>query len=803
MGSWSIGLLGALALSAEPVFGLQEAPPLPVVRIALVEDGPAGYQPSGADTVRQAVITALSGDFDVRFPEEFQLRGDWTDAGAREALRSVFAQPNVDLVIVAGPLGSNAVCNSQRLPKPVVALRVFDAALQGIPFRGPGSGVEQLSYLQSPLSLNRHLRSFLDVRGFKRLAVLVGDWVKDAAPKLIETVISDAAELGLEVQVVEVGRSSSKALSALRGDSQAVYLGPLLHLPADEFEDLVEGLIQRRLPSFSMLGLDDVRLGALACVGPAMDFERLARRAAQNVQRILLGEEPGSLPTAIIEGELLAINMATARAIGVWPRFELLTDAVLVGEPEAGAGRKLNISQVMFEAAEVNLELRHFQYNLNVGRELVRESEAALGTELDVGLYATWIDRERAQSPLGLAQRTYNVGLSARRVLYSEAFESQTDVERALQAGRVQDYEVKRLDVIRDAALSYLMVLRAKTAARIRREDLERSKMHWNLANDRSDMGMAGPAELLRWESQIATGESLLVEAEMEYALAQMALNQVLHRPLEEELECAETSLTDDAFLSSDPRLGRYIESPWAFAIFRDFAVEEGLAKAPELAEIDAAISAQERRLLSTERAFFSPTLAAEGLLLSNLATGGAKFEDRSANGIDVADPENLRWAVGLELSLPLASGGARHSRLRRARQKLIGLRLERQRIVESVELRVRAAMHRAGASFAKIELAREASRSAARNRELVNDAYARGIRPIVDLLDAQTAARRAEEASAKAVHEFLIHLVEMQRATSRFDVFATPSQREAWFGRVGVYFDARRDLTDREESGN
>ena len=42
---------------------------------------------------------------------------------------------------------------------------------------------------------------------------------------------------------------------------------------------------------------------------------RMARRIALNLQRILLGDDPGTLPVDIERTEVMTINMATARAI--------------------------------------------------------------------------------------------------------------------------------------------------------------------------------------------------------------------------------------------------------------------------------------------------------------------------------------------------------------------------------------------------------------------------------------------------------------------------------------------------------
>ena len=113
-------------------------------------------------------------------------------------------------------------------------------------------------------------------------------------------------------------------------DVDAVYLVPLAQLTPGEFEKLIDGLNTRRLPTFSLLGREHVERGILAGAASQSLFERFSRRVALDVQAILLGEAPERLPVAISTKRRLSINMATARAIGVYPSFSVLTEAELL-----------------------------------------------------------------------------------------------------------------------------------------------------------------------------------------------------------------------------------------------------------------------------------------------------------------------------------------------------------------------------------------------------------------------------------------------------------------------------------------
>jgi putative ABC transport system substrate-binding protein len=75
--------------------------------------------------------------------------------------------------------------------------------------------------------------------------------------------------------------------------------------------------------------LGAVRIGALAGYGP--DFREYGRRTASYVARILAGSLPRDLPVEAINRPALAINLKTAKALGLTipPDILLRADEVI------------------------------------------------------------------------------------------------------------------------------------------------------------------------------------------------------------------------------------------------------------------------------------------------------------------------------------------------------------------------------------------------------------------------------------------------------------------------------------------
>ena len=74
--------------------------------------------------------------------------------------------------------------------------------------------------------------------------------------------------------------------------------------------------------------------------------------------------------------------------------------------------------------------------------------------------------------------------------------------------------------------------MQAKTAENIQKQNLDVTRQNLELARLSSSLGQTGPSDLLRWQGEIATAKSNLLNATAQRRLAELALNQILNRPI-------------------------------------------------------------------------------------------------------------------------------------------------------------------------------------------------------------------------------------------------------------------------------
>ena len=764
------------------------------INIGIVVDGPWERNDAVRNLTRQEILALTAGEFDVRFPDRYYLTGDWTVEGAIANLQELLENPDVDVVIAWGVLASHSICCLVGVTKPVIAPVILDIRLQGVPYKDGASGVPNLSYVALPDTTADEIVRFREVFPFDRIAILANAAILEAIPDLDTRTEIALAGLGIEFQYVAVGFEADVALAAIPDDSQAVFMYPQIQLPPEEQVRLVEGINERGLLSFTSLGEGFVEAGLLASLGAAEFFPRLARRIAMNTQRILLGEDASSIPVEISLNEELTINMNTARALGVSPTYEALLEAKVLFPESAGVVRSLTLAEVVQEAVEVNLDLLARERRVLAGEQDVQRAGSVFLPQIDIGTLGLVIDEDRAVSSFGSqSERSLAGSAGLTQLLFSDDALANKSVQTRLQEGRTSDYEAVRLDIALEAGVTYLNLLRAKSLLDVQRNNVALTRSNKELAESRRRIGAGNPAEVYRWESQLATDRKSLVEVEADVRVAEIAVNRVLDRPLDERFGTEEVDLEEPWRVTGDPRIAGYIATPARFEAFQDFMVEEGIADAPELKILSSQIEVQERLLLNAKRAYWAPLIAAEATVDEILSRSGAGTDAPALPGGEFLPiPDDTLWRVGLNATLPLFTGGARKADRIQAEEELSRFQLNYDSVANRVEQRIRSAMELARASRTGIGLSGEAAKAAGKNLDLVTDAYARGAVSIIDLLDAQNAALNAEELAANSVYDFLIDLFEVERAANRIELLGSAETAEAFFKRLERYFRDR-----------
>lgn len=771
----SLALLAGVLLLAVSGAAVRADP----VTVAVVSDGGQLGDYAGLQTTFISELTSLTQDeFDIEFRT---YGGGWSAPGIVAALEQAYADRETDIVLVLGIAANQMLVSRSSFAKPTFLPLVFDADLLGAPETdGEGSGKTNLNYLSDNLEFEEHLQELRRIYAFKNAAFVVDSIILEAVGGIAERANEAATNNGVKLNFVVHGEGAD-VFSQIPADVDSVLVTGLPRMPPAEFDAMLAAFAARDLPSFSLVGGEgSVQRGFLASDAADEDWTRLARRNALNIQSVLLGEATQDQPVRFKGKRQLTINMAVAREIGLSPRFDVLTEAILLNEQAPPQGPQYSLTKVAELAAQMNLDIVAESAAVAAGTSDVRDANALWLPQVSLD---TSLSRRKVSALVAsgqLAERSSDVALTLTQSLYSDSIAANRTIQGQLQVRREGILEQIRLDVVRDATTAYLNVLLAQTQLRVRQDNLNLSRANLELARDRVRVGFSSSADLYRWQTRMADARTQVLSARAALNQSRNALNRLLNRPLNEPFQIVEPRI-DEPFPFDEVEFNSLVDNPAKFDMLIEYSVVRGVERSPEVQQLQALRAAKSRELVSNRRAYWLPDFALRGQYSDNLGQGGA-----GVGAQQYADD----WNVMMVASIPLYSGGQRRSAVSRASNQLSELDARIASAREKIEQSIRAAMHAINASYPSIALSREAADASAKNLELVTDAYAKGVVSILDLLDAQNAALQANESAESAVYNFLADVMQAQRSAGEFDFLMNESAQRAEALRLRNYIN-------------
>ncbi len=761
--AWFIVLgMAFVALSATPAAAQQS------VTVAVVLDGPADRFSFQHQKYIDEFLTLTQSEFDVHIERYY---GEWTRESINAVLDQAYTNQEVDLVLVTGFVANQVAAIRSAFSKPTFLPQLIDVRLvQGDPDIGR-SGVRNLNYLTAYADFAEDLDTLARIVDYRTLVLMVDAGFSAAIPELRAAALATSAARGINLVEVAHDGVDHELLDRVPPETDAIFIAGLPRMPLADFDRLIKAINDAGLPSYSFAGVTDVERGVLVTNSEPRDVDRQARLNALNMQAVMLGERPEDQQTKSIQKEQLTINMATARAIGVSPSFDVLNDAVRLFEDAEVSGDVYGLVEIARLALEQNQDLRAETFGMQAGLQDIARARANLLPQLGASAGQT-LRKDSPSVAAGLfAERSNDATLNLDQLLYSDSASANLRIQKELQRTRLASLREFELDVVLAATTSYYSVLNARSQLAVQENNLRITRANLEFAEDRVRLGTSTRADLYRWQAEEARAQIAVLNARSALSQTWETLNRILHKPQGERIALREATF-DEPFVMTREEFNEMVQSPADYARFSRFYIDRALRQAPELEQLNAQISAKRRELTSQRRAFWLPEFSVGGRYTNNLSQSGLGAGLQAGEGLN-------DWSVGIQATLPLFSGGLRKANVSKASFELRQLESLRTSTEERVEEAIRNQLHAAQAAYAQIDLAASAAEASRKNLELVSDAYARGTVNIIELLDAQDSSLIASASAAESLYNFLITIMSVQRAIGGYDYLLTREQRE------------------------
>ncbi|OUR94556.1 hypothetical protein A9Q87_02670 [Flavobacteriales bacterium 34_180_T64] len=728
----------------------------------------------------QNEIKAVVGeDAIIRF-EPYSINSNNFDVNNVRANYQRLLNGNANLILAFGTISNLVVTNQNTHVKPTILFGAVNSDIISVSNSETTSGINNFNYLVSSQSYSRDLETFQNLYDFKKVAVLIEEFIPDLMP-IRETFDQEFEKLGATYTLVPF-KTTSDIINNI-GDADAVYMAGGFFLNDQEIKELAKYFKANKLPSFTASPVEDVVAGFMATNQAEENLSRFFRRIALNVEAIVNGTNASELPIYIDYHDKLTLNYNTLEHTGVPIRYKYIATTNFVGDYQNVLSEKrYNLLDVFNETIKNNLSLLSDKKSIDLKTQDVKTAKSNYLPDLTATATGSYIDPKVAALSFGQNPEYKTSGnITLNQTIYSEDANANITIQENLEKAEQENYNAALLDVLINASTAYFNSLILKSNTRIQAENLEVTKRNLEIAQQNFDAGQSGKTDVLRFRSEYAQNTQSLVEAINQLELSFYDLNLILNNDMKFEIDVDEAELSEGIFEHYEyHKLSGLIEDPKSRDAFTEFLILEAKENAPEIASINYNMKASERSLKLNSSGRFVPTVALQGQYNRDFNQWG-----KGSTPTPVFDDN---YNVGLNLSIPIFERNQQNINRQIATIQQDQLTINRENIELNIERNINGAVLGIINEITNIELSRISEEAAKESLDLVQTSYSSGAVSITQLIDAQRNYLQAQLSRSNATYNYLLSSMILERYLGRFFLLSTAAENQAFIQRYNDF---------------
>ncbi len=690
----------------------------------------------------------------------------------------------VDIILAFGVINNIALYQQKIYAKPVVVLGSVNSDFIKLPADQKTSGINNIAYIIAPLSYSKDLDAFNSIYEYKKIGILVDDYLPEALPikELFDNYFADKDATYTMIKLPKNGDVSS-----LPGDIDAVYLAGGFTLSKAVLRTLISSINKNQLPSFSAYRKQDVEMGILATNQPESNIDQFFRRLALDVESIVNGTNPSELPMLLEYKNRLSLNFNTAKEIKFPLRYSMLgTVDIVGGENNFIAENAYSLLDVMNGVIGRNLGLEVERKNIDLSSQDVKTAKSNFLPDVSATATGVYLDPRVAEISGGANPEfstSGNVGLQ--QLIYSESAAAGITIQENVQKAQQETYNAAELDAVLNASVAYFNALVLKTNAQIQAQNLEVTKKNLEISQQNFQAGASGKSDVLRFRSQMAQNMQTLIEAGNQLSQAYFTVNQLMNNPIDMEIDVKDAVISEGLFSNYNYQdFYDILDDPRLRPNLIEFLILEAKTNAPELKNIGYNLAATQRNYRLNAAGRFVPTIALQGQY--NLALSQSGAGSVPTTGIPVA-PDGT-YNLGLNLSLPIFGQNQRNINKQTAKIQEDQLNVQKSNIDLNIETNINALVLDLTNEIANIQISKIAEEAAKESLDLTQTSYSEGAVPLIQLIDAQTNYFQSQLASATANYNYLLASMQLERAVGYFFLLNSEESNRAFIQRANEF---------------
>lgn len=756
------------------------------ISYAFVFDGPSKKNEEVMKQFEKYITNTTAPDYRASFSSSNVYVGDWTDHGVKTASEKAL-DSNATMVISLGYLSSKYLNEKQNKKKFAVTIDQYGLRDLGGDFFNP---VQQS--VKGALLFKRLIN-------FNKVAILMNDsfyktrhdWDSFLKPKLP----------GLNYEVLPVNNENvDQTIQKITGKYDAVILTPLFNLDETKKHELIAKLNEKKLPTFSTLGREDVADGVLIGAG-AYDLDRkVAEAASFNIKGVLNGERPKQTKIQFYEDEIVYINQDTADLIGYDPHLRLLNNAEIISNKKPAV---YSLTAVFDTLYKQNIDIERKKLLVKAAR---RASTAAMLRYLptfQVTLGYQSYNHEFADSAkLTTPETTGIFQMGIEQIIYSPALVTNILVKKKMVNFQKEEQRLTEQNMGIEVALLYVETLMLENMLNVQKEYVKESRENLAIARVREKMGKCGNEEAMRWGSELYIKEQQLLDMTAELKNIKLSINKMLDETQTKDFALAPIRANDPAFYTSDIHIIDHVITPKNLEKFTQMLIEESYRVSPELAKLKAAKKMKDYEMAMYYQKFFLPDAKLNlnyTSLINRTFTGPTILPCASVlpggGLVNLPKPDATNLSLGVFAQWKPIEGGTKIAEIARIKAETQELERYQDEAKMSIERQVRSTINKALAGYFSIEKDYKAMYMSQENYLKVKDMYLKGDITITHLLDAEQTYLNSKVKAMNSQYAFFKELFWVQRAICSVDWSKADPDAKKFIENVKNTLEKRSDI--------
>lgn len=399
-----------------------------------------------------------------------------------------------------------------------------------------------------------------------------------------------------------------------------------------------------------------------------------------------------------------------------------------------------------------NLEVKRMDYSK-------KEVLANLFPSIDfTGAYQRSIELQSMSMNMGGQSQTikmgtdnnWNFGFSAAMPLVNAALWksiklSDTQILQSLESARAS-----RLDLVNNINKAYYALLLAIDSRKVIQENYDLAKFNADLYKKQFDAGTASEYDVLRSSVQVTNVEPELLQADIAVKQCQLQLKVLM-------------GIGDDITVMPNVTLKDMQREMYGYALDND----RSLSRNTSIRSLDLSRKLAEQNV-TLRKMDWVPTLSATFNIAWNAMSNGNALKNQQFNPYS---------NVGVALQVPIFHGGSKLQRLRQAEVQVKEIDLQKENLVNSLNMQVDLALDNIKRQAKQIESSAEGMKSAGKALEIMQRSFEIGAATYLNLRDSEMANTSAQLSYLQSIYNYLVSTSELDTLLGKEEALGIPVQ--------------------------